>query len=138
MEALLIVSISRFWFEVPMRGSLALLTVMTLGYVFCALAIGITISASVHSQQAAMALALVGTLLPSIMLSGFIFPLASMPLVLQIVSRIIPATYYLRIIRGIMLKNVGWFELWPELVTLIVIGMVFLLIGMKKFNKRLK
>jgi ABC-2 type transport system permease protein len=137
-EALVIVAVSHFWFEVPVRGSLLVLLVMTLGYVFCALALGIAISASVATQQVAMSIALVGTMLPSVILSGFIFPISSMPLPLQTISRAIPATYYLRIIRGVMLKDVGWAELWPELATMMGIGTVIMLIGMKKFATRMK
>jgi ABC-2 type transport system permease protein len=138
LEALVIVGISHFWFQVPVRGSLLVLLVMTLGYVFCALALGITISAAVDTQAVAMSTALVGTMLPSVILSGFIFPISSMPLALQTISRAIPATYYLRIIRGVMLKDVGWVELWPELAAMMAIGTVILIIGMKKFKTQLR
>ena len=134
LEAVLIVGISHFWFQVPVRGSLLILFSMTMGYVFCALALGITISASVETQKVAMTASLIGTMLPSMILSGFIFPISSMPFVLRLTSYVIPATYYLRIIRGVMLKDVGVMELWGELAAMLAIGTVFLLIGVKKFK----
>lgn len=137
LECLTIVGFAHFWFGVPVEGNLALLLFMTFGYLFSALAIGITISAAVRTQQVAMSLAMVTTMLPSVMLSGFIFPVASMPPVLQIISMCIPATYYLRIIRGIMLKGVGWVELWPNFAVLVGIGVFLIFIGMKKFSTRL-
>ncbi|MFH1070740.1 MAG: ABC transporter permease [Candidatus Glassbacteria bacterium] len=137
LECLTIVGFSHVWFGVPVSGSLFLLMGLTFGYLFCALAIGITISAAVESQQVAMSLAMVATMLPSVMLSGFIFPVASMPLPLRLLSGAIPATYYLKIIRGIMLKGVGWNELWPNFAILIGFGVFFLLVGMKKFKTRL-
>jgi ABC-2 type transport system permease protein len=84
-----------------------------------------------------MGLALVLTLLPSVMLSGFIFPLASMPLPLQVIGMLMPATHYLKIIRGVMVVGVGWSEVWHEFAILIGMGLVFILIGMKKFSNRL-
>ncbi|HLA38582.1 MAG TPA: ABC transporter permease, partial [Candidatus Glassbacteria bacterium] len=137
LECLVIVGFSHFWFGVPVAGNIYLLMGLTFGYLFCALAIGITISASVQTVQVAMSLAMVATMLPSVMLSGFIFPVASMPLPLRLLSGAIPATYYLKIIRGIMLKGVGWAELWQQFAILIGIGSLFLLVGMKKFRTRL-
>ncbi|HUU27840.1 MAG TPA: ABC transporter permease [archaeon] len=137
LECLLIVGFAHLWFGVPVAGSLSVLMVMTLGYVFCALSIGITISAAVRTQQVAVSLAMVSTLMPSVMLSGFIFPVASMPWILRMISKAMPATYYLKIIRGIMLKGVGWSYLWPNFAVLVCIGAFFILIGMKKFSTRL-
>jgi ABC-2 type transport system permease protein len=110
---------------------------MTLGYVFCALSIGIAISAAVKTQQVAMTMAQATTMLPSVMLSGFIFPVASMPLPLQWISKAMPATYYIKIIRGIMLKGVGWHVLWPDFAVLVAMGLFFLFLGMRKFGTRL-
>lgn len=137
LEFLLIVGFAHLWFGVPVEGNLALLLFMTFGYLFCALSIGIAISAAVNTQQVAMSLVMVTTMLPSVMLSGFIFPVASMPRLLQMISMCIPATYYLRIIRGIMLKGVGWTELWPNFAVLVGIGVFLIFIGMKKFSTRL-
>ena len=137
LDCLVIVAFAHFWFGVPVEGNLVLLLFMTFAYLFCALSIGITISAAVDTQQVAMSLAMVSTMLPSVMLSGFIFPVASMPRPLQLISMCVPATYYLRIIRGIMLKGVGWAELWPNFAVLIGIGMLLIFIGMRKFSTRL-
>ena len=85
-----------------------------------------------------MMIALAGLLLPTVMLSGFIFPISSMPLVLQWLSNIVPARWFLVIVRGIMLKGVGMEVLWME--TLILVGMTLLFVGisMSKFNIRLE
>ncbi|MCE5269995.1 ABC transporter permease [bacterium] len=137
IEFLLLVSFAWFWFGVPMRGSLVLLLVMTTSYLYCALGIGIAISSSVRTQQVAMSMALVMTMLPSVMLSGFIFPLTSMPLALQYIGRIIPATYYIRIVRAVMLKGASFEAVWVDFAVLTGMGMLFLAIGVRKFTTRL-
>ncbi len=132
-----IVGFAHFWFGVPVRGNLLLLAGATLPYLFCALSIGIAISASVRTQQVAVSLAMMLTMLPSVMLSGFIFRVGSMPWPLQFISMVLPATYYLEIIRGIMLKGVGWENIWRQCVVLAGMGMLVLLIGIRKFSTRL-
>ena len=132
-----IVSFAHFWFGIPVRGNLLLLAVTTPAYLFCALSIGIAISASARTQQVAVSLAMVLTILPSVMLSGFIFRVDSMPRPLQFISMILPATYYLEIIRGIMLKGVGWEGVWRQCAVLVGMGLLVLFIGIKKFSTRL-
>jgi ABC-2 type transport system permease protein len=127
----IILALARFVFQVPMRGSLILLIVECLLFTLCALSLGILISARSSSQQTAMMVALAGLLLPTIILSGFIFPIASMPEPLQAVSHLVPAKWFLVIVRGIMIQGVGLAELWEE--TLVIAGMtlVYLGIGIK-------
>jgi len=96
-----------FVFGVPMRGSLLVLFGFTGLYVMAALTIGLFISTIVNQQRVAMLGALLVTVLPSFMLSGFIFPIRSMPPVLQVISQIVPARYYIPIVRGVLLKGVG-------------------------------
>jgi ABC-2 type transport system permease protein len=84
-----------------------------------------------------MMLAAMLTLLPSVILSGFVFPTASMPPVLQAVSRIVPARYFLAIIRGIMLKGNGFSVLWPHALFLVILAAVLLLVSVKRFKTRL-
>ncbi|EKD27949.1 MAG: hypothetical protein ACD_79C00488G0005 [uncultured bacterium] len=133
-----IICVGYFWFNVPFAGSPILLALFCSIYIGTALALGLLISTLVATQQVAMMIALVGTMLPAIMLSGFIFPLASMPIPLQGVSQLIPATHFLLIIRGIMLKGNGFFEIWPHALKMTIIGCFFLLLAIKRFSLKLK
>lgn len=138
MIAVFIIIFGHLWFEVPMLGSWSTLLFFCVFYVFTALAIGMLISTLVATQQVAMMLSLVGTLLPSVMLSGFVFPVASMPPPLQVVSRIIPATHFLVIIRGIMLKGNGPLELWPSFLAMTGVGVFFIALAVRRFRMKLK
>ena len=84
-----------------------------------------------------MMLSLILTMLPSVMLSGFVFPVASMPRPLQVVSQVIPATHFLKIIRGIMLKGNGVFELLPSVLAMSMVGLFLILIAVKRFKLKL-
>jgi ABC-2 type transport system permease protein len=102
-----------------------------------ALALGLLVSTLVATQQIAIMLSLMLTLLPTIMLSGFIFPVASIPRVLQFLSYIIPATHFLVIIRGVMLKGSGPADFWPQIVALVAIGLVLTALAAKRFSMKL-
>ena len=106
-------------------------------YVSTALAVGILISSLVRTQQVAMMLALVTTLLPSVMLSGFMFAIRNMPVALQALSHIVPARYFLVIIRGIMLKGAGLQMLGVQAAYMIALMVIFMMIAAKKFNTRI-
>jgi ABC-2 type transport system permease protein len=106
-------------------------------YLFAALALGILISTLVSTQQVAMMLSLMLTLLPTIMLSGFIFPIASIPRALQIVSLVIPATHFLVIVRGVMLKGSTVADLWMHGAALVGIGLVLMILAAKRFALKL-
>lgn len=125
-------------FDVPIRGSLGLLLAESMLFTVAALALGVFISTRVRTQQAAMMIALAGMLLPTVILSGFIFPISSMPWPLRWLSHIVPAKWFLLIIRGIMLKGIGLGILWQE--TLILTGMTLLFVGasVKNLNVRLE
>ncbi|MBN1446936.1 MAG: ABC transporter permease [Bacteroidetes bacterium] len=125
-------------FAVPVRGSLLLLGVLSLVYVFVALSFGLLISTVARTQLIAMFGTLMATILPTIMLSGFIFPIASMPDILQYFAQILPATYFLLIIRAIMLKGVGLAELWPEALILTGMGVLLLFAATRRFRMRLE
>jgi len=135
--AVMIVTVGHFWFKVPFVGSAAALMLYSLLFLFTALALGILISTVVATQQVAMMLSLMVTLLPSIMLSGFIFPTSSMPRVLQAVSYAIPATHFLVIVRGVMLKGNGLADLWPHVAALGGMGLVLTVVAVKRFNLKL-
>jgi ABC-2 type transport system permease protein len=123
-------------FGVPVRGSVLLLLAESTLYSLTALALGVTISTRTSSQRVAMTAALMGLMLPTLMLSGFIFPLASMPRALQVVSNVVPAKWFVRIARGIMLKGVGLRYLWQE--TLVLVGMTLLLLGVAVRSFRIR
>ena len=114
-------------FGVPVRGSVPLLLAECLLYVVTTLAIGIVISTAARTQRTAMLAALAGLLLPTLMLSGFIFPIDSMPTPLRVFSNIVPARWFLVIVRGIMLKGSGLGTLWQE--TLILVGLTLALLA---------
>ncbi len=103
----LILAFSRFWFGVPLRGNLLILALFALLYILTGLSFGILISTIAPTQRVSMIAALLTTLLPSVLLSGFIFPLESLSPVLKLITRLVPATYFLRIIRGVVLKGAG-------------------------------
>lgn len=137
INTLLILGLSVWVFDMPIRGSFALLFAESLLFVITALALGILISTRTSSQQVAMMMSLMVLMLPTILLSGFIFPIESMPRALQIISHIIPAKWFIIIIKDIMLKGVGWTFVWQE--TLILVGMttLFISLSIRNFNIRL-
>lgn len=137
VDGLLVLAFAKILFRVPFVGSFVLLLLFELIYVTTALSIGILISTLVKTQQLAMQMALLSTMLPTIMLSGFIFAVKNMPLPLQIISRIVPATYFLKIIRGIMLKGSGLMILAPQGLFLIILMVLFLTLATRRFKTRI-
>lgn len=125
-----------WWFEVPVSGSIPLLLLLGLLFVIVALAMGMLISTLVQNQLQAMQVTLL-ILLPSILLSGFIFPRESMPWVISAISYLIPLTYFLEIARGIILKGVGMEYLWPNVLALLGFMVVLLSIATLRFRKSL-
>jgi len=136
-DALLVLLVGNFWFNVPFEGSAFLLAVLSVIYLLTSLSLGILISTVAPNQQVSTMLAVMVTLLPSQMLSGFIFPIASMPVVLQAVSYMVPAKYYLDIIRGILLKGNGLAVLWPDALFLLTLSAILLAVSVKRFKVRL-
>jgi len=132
-----VVALASFVFGVPCRGSLLLLMLESLLFIVTALSLGIFISTITSSQQVAMMISLAGLLLPTILLSGFIFPVASMPLPLRMISNFIPAKWYLIIVRGIMLKGTSFGYIWKETLVLAVMATVLMVASIKKFKTRL-
>jgi len=129
--------VGRYVFAVPFRGNLSLLLVLSLLFLVVALGLGMLISIVSKSQFVASQFAMVATLLPAFLLSGFVFPIENMPAVLQLATHIIPARYFVTILRGIYLKGVGPAVLWSEALLLALFGMVFLLLAMRKFKKKI-
>jgi ABC-2 type transport system permease protein len=132
-----ILLLSVFVLEVPINGSLSLLVFESILFTLVSLSLGLLISSGAESQQTAMFISLIGLFLPTIMLSGFMFPVENMPLPLRVVSNIVPAKWYYSIVKSIMLKGLGITAIWKE--TLILAGMMifFLALAIKKFKIRL-
>jgi ABC-2 type transport system permease protein len=131
-----IVAVGILWFHVPFRGSFIVLSVYTLLFLFCALGLGLIISAVAENQQVAVMGTALGTLLPSILLSGFVFPIASMPGIIQAISYVVPAKYYIVALRTIFLKaGTGFFTIWGEGMFLLIFGTIFITASAKSFKK---
>ncbi|MBI2197935.1 MAG: ABC transporter permease, partial [Candidatus Rokubacteria bacterium] len=128
--------VAHFVFDVPIRGSLPLLYGLALVFMMGTLGIGIFVSAAARTVPQAMQMAFL-TFLPSIYLSGLLFPIEGMPTGAQYLASIIPLTYFLRIVRGIILKGVGFGDLWPSLLPLLAFGVVIFSLAVIKFRKQL-
>lgn len=124
-------------FGVPFRGSVVLLLAASTLYALVGLALGVLIAAVTSSQIAAMLAALGGTMLPNALLSGMIFPIASLPAPLQWLTHVVPARWFIVVSRGIMLKGAGLAQLWEELLILAVMAAVFMVAAMRRFPARL-
>lgn len=137
-DVLVILLLARTVFGVPVRGSYLFLLAEAGIFIFVALALGVFISTRANNQQTAMMVSLAGLLLPTVLLSGFIFPISSMPWILQVISDVIPARWFLVIVRSIMLKDANLLFLWKE--TAILAGMMVLFVGLsvKNFKVRLE
>jgi ABC-2 type transport system permease protein len=133
-----ILLISVFVLGIPIKGSIILLSFVTILYIVCALSLGILISTVTSSQQAAMIISLMGLMLPVVMLSGYAFPVANMPLILQIISNIIPAKWYIIMVKDVMIKGIGIGEIWKEILIIIGMTIFFLIISLKRFKVRLQ
>jgi drug efflux transport system permease protein len=136
VDVLLVVAVAVFWFEVPLRGSFALLLAMSLIYVVCTLALGLFISTVSETQQQAMMTATFFFLTPMIYLSGFIFPIENMPAAIQPLTYLIPLRYFLVIVRGIFLKGIGLDLLWPQAAALTAWGLAMLTLAVVRSRKR--
>lgn len=124
-------------FRVPFRGSLPLFIALSALFLVVVLGQGLLISVSAHSQLEAYQMAILTTFLPSFLLSGAIFPIQQMPLLLQWLSYLVPATYLVNISRGIYLKGIGWYHLWPDVFILAVFAFFFLTAAGRKFVKKI-
>jgi ABC-2 type transport system permease protein len=138
VNALTVLGVAGAVFGVPVRGSVALLLGESLLFVVVALGLGVLISTRTDSQRTAMMGALIGLMLPTALLSGMIFPIESMPAWLQPVTQLVPATWFIEIIRGILLQGVGVAELWWETLVLAGMGAVFFAASALGFSVRLE
>lgn len=136
LDAVMVVLVAVFWFQVPFDGSVWMLFGATLLYLTCTLGLGLFVSTISHTQQQAMLTATFFFLMPMIYLSGFTFPIENMPKIVQWVTYIIPLRYFLVIVRGVFLKGVGIHVLWPQVVGLVIWGTSILTLAALRSSKR--
>jgi ABC-2 type transport system permease protein len=136
VDTLIVIAIGHWWFRVPIQGSLTLLLAISGIFILSGLGIGLLASTIANSQQEAMLTVFV-TLLPSIFLSGFFFPLQAMPRFLQLVSILIPLRYYLVVVRSILLKGVGLEAIRVDVIALCAFGIMMMTLAATRFRKRL-
>jgi ABC-2 type transport system permease protein len=134
-ELVMIVTAMRFLFQVPIHGNVLLLAFLSLPYIFVSLSLGILISSKATTQAHAMQLAFL-TILPSIFFSGYIFPRETMPKFFYILSYFVPATYFINITRGIILRGAGWSHLWIDALALFGMGSLLLVIAARRFHDK--
>lgn len=138
VSALIILVLSYFVFQMPFTGSIWLLLAVTLLFIVLALSLGVFISTVSKTQQVAMLLSMFALLLPTILLSGFIFPIKNMPVILQWFSHIMPPKWFVIIIKNIIIKGNGWSIIWKEVMILIGMTIFFIVMSVKKFKIRLE
>jgi ABC-2 type transport system permease protein len=137
IDVVLVLVVAIYWFEVPMRGSVALLFGMCLVYLLSTLGLGLFVSSISNTQQQAMMTTIFFFLMPMIYLSGFIFPIENMPGWIQPLTYLIPLRYFLVIVRGIFLKGIGLETLWPQALALFMWGSIVLALATFRSSKRL-
>lgn len=135
LELCLILSFMRFVFRVPIHGNVILLAFLSLPYLFVSLSLGILVSSKANSQAEAIQLAFL-TFLPSIFFSGYIFPRETMPLFFYLISYLVPASYYINITRGIILRGAGIMHLWLDGLALFAMGSFLLIMAARRFQKK--
>jgi drug efflux transport system permease protein len=137
LDVIIAVLMGQFLFHVPLRGNVFLIFASSIIFLIGALSLGMVISIATKSQLLASQIALVATFLPTFLLSGFSFDIANMPIVLQVISRALPATYFIKILKGIYLKGVGLNVLYGETLFLIAFAIFLLVVANVKFKKKM-
>jgi len=137
-QVALVVLAGTLIFKVPLKGNLFVLFVVSAIFLFCGLGIGLLLSIVTRSQQLAYMFSILTTLLPSYLLSGFIFPIKSMPKVIQWISALVPARYFLTTLRGIFLKGYGFGSIWLEISCLSVLSVIIFLTCIKRMKLSLE
>jgi drug efflux transport system permease protein len=138
LSVIIIISAMSIIFDIAVRGSITFLFFATFIYILSTLGLGLFVSTISKTQQQAMMLAIFVIMLPMVYLSGFAFPIENMPQAIQYVTYLIPLRYFMTIIRGVILKGIGFADLWQELFVLAFIGVSILALSAKRFKKRLE
>ncbi len=135
---LLVNSVMVFWFGIPIRGNVFFYIFASFLFILSTLGLGLFISTISKTQSQAMMVTVFGVMMPMIYLSGFAFPIENMPQSIQYITYIIPLRYFITIIRGVILKGIGFAELWQETLMLLIMGIGILFFSAKRFRKRLE
>ncbi len=133
-----ILLLSVYALDLPIKGSVLLLIGESTILIINALALGLLISTVTKSQQSAMFASMIGMMLPTMLLSGYLFPIENMPLVLRLISNIVPSRWYYLIVKAIMLKGLGFFAIWKETLILAGMALFFLILSLRNFKIRLE
>lgn len=137
VQMTVILALGKLLFDIPLRGSLLLLYLITFGFIVANLGMGLLISTAAGNQTQAMQLGFF-TMLPNILLSGFMFPREAMPEVAQWIGLLLPLTYYLDVLRGILLKDIGMTYLWQETLILLGFAAVLVTVSVQRFSKTIE
>ncbi len=133
-----ILLLSVYALDLPIKGSIALLFGESILLIITALALGLLISTITSSQQSAMFASMLGMMLPTMLLSGYMFPIENMPVVLQVISNIVPARWYYVIVKDVMLKGLGFASIWKETLILACMTVFFTVLSLRNFKIRLE
>lgn len=138
VDVLLILLLATLVLGMPIRGNLFLLLAESTLFIFTTLSLGLLISTKVDSQQTATFISLIGFMLPSLVFSGFMFPIENMPTALQVISHIVPTRWFYEIISNIMIKGLGWEIVWPATLILFSMTVFFIILALRSFKIRLE
>src|SRR5688572_13050369 len=137
VNVITILVLSFFVFDLPIAGSIPLLLAESILFIITSLSLGLLISVKTQSQQVAMLISLMGMLLPTVLFSGFMFPIENMPWPLQVISNIVPAKWFYIIVKSIMIKGLSFASIWKETLILAGITLFFIVVAIKNFKIRL-
>lgn len=138
MAVIIVLVGMRIIFDIHVKGNIPFLFFASFLYVLSTLGIGLFVSTISKTQQQAMMLSIFAGMMPMIYLSGFVFPIENMPVIIQYISYLVPLKYFMTIIRGVILKGIGFSELWGDAAVLLLIGTVILILSSLRFKKRLE
>jgi ABC-2 type transport system permease protein len=138
VAVVIVLTAMTYIFDIPVRGSVPFLFLCSLFYIFSTLGFGLFVSTISKTQQQAMMIAIFGIMMPMVYLSGFAFPIENMPKIIQYISYFIPLRYFITIIRGVILKGIGFNELWQEAALLLFMGIAILFLSSLRFRKKLE
>lgn len=138
IDVILILVLSRYVFELPVKGNMVLMLSESMLYILMSLSIGILISTVSKTMQQAIFISLVGMMLPTVLLSGFIYPIENMPAAYDWISAILPPRYFVTIMKNVMIKGTGFTYVWKETLILVLFTVIAIVVSMKKFRIRLQ
>lgn len=134
----IILLLSDIFLDLPVKGSIALLVFCSILFILTSLSIGLLLSINAKTQQAAMMGSLMGMMLPTMLLTGFLFPIENMPFILQALSNLVPSRWYFIIVKRVMLKGLGFGAVWKETLILAAMCLLLFAISLRKFKIRLQ